>query len=110
MRTAGIPTPGVVAGSITTPVGEIAVVARGDQVIGCQFCEPEFLAEVFASGGRYELVADPAGAISALGAYLVGDIDAIDAIPTAATGTEFQMRVWDALRRIPAGETVSYAD
>jgi AraC family transcriptional regulator, regulatory protein of adaptative response / methylated-DNA-[protein]-cysteine methyltransferase len=31
------------------------------------------------------------------------------ALPLDIRGTEFQMRVWDALRSVPAGATVSYA-
>ncbi len=30
-------------------------------------------------------------------------------VPVAATGTEWQMKVWEALRKIPFGETRSYA-
>ena len=44
-------------------------------------------------------------------AYFVdGDVDAIDAIDVDARGTSFQHKVWDALRRIPAGETASYVE
>lgn len=31
-------------------------------------------------------------------------------LPLAAAGTEFQKRVWAELRRIPFGETISYAE
>lgn len=51
---------------------------------------------------EYErLVARVAGAIDVPGA-------AID-LPLDVRGTAFQQRVWDALRRIPAGTTTSYA-
>lgn len=42
-------------------------------------------------------------------AYFDGEIDALDRIPVTLAGTEFQRRVWDGLRRIPAGEAWSYA-
>lgn len=45
----------------------------------------------------------------ALDAYFAGDAAALDAVPTATAGTDFQRQVWAALRRIPAGETRSYA-
>ena len=32
------------------------------------------------------------------------------ALPLAAGGTPFQQRVWEALRRIPYGETISYGE
>jgi methylated-DNA-[protein]-cysteine S-methyltransferase len=44
----------------------------------------------------------------ALEAYFGGDRTALTALPTATNGTDFQRAVWDALRRIPFGQTVSY--
>ncbi|HEX4446362.1 MAG TPA: methylated-DNA--[protein]-cysteine S-methyltransferase [Polyangiaceae bacterium] len=48
------------------------------------------------------------GARRALEAYFDGDLGALASQPTATNGTLFQRRVWDALRRIPVGETRSY--
>jgi methylated-DNA-[protein]-cysteine S-methyltransferase len=45
----------------------------------------------------------------ALQAYFEGSMDALTHWPVATSGTDFQRRVWDALRRIPAGHTVSYS-
>jgi methylated-DNA-[protein]-cysteine S-methyltransferase len=42
--------------------------------------------------------------------YFAGDVVALDAIPAELNGTPFQKTVWQALRRIPAGTTISYAD
>ncbi len=44
-----------------------------------------------------------------LRAYFDGQLDALDHIPVTLAGTAFQHRVWDGLRRIPAGEAWSYA-
>jgi len=52
--------------------------------------------------------ADPTG--DALDAYLAGDAAALDALRVAPRGTDFQLRVWAALRAIPAGATASYGD
>ena len=41
-------------------------------------------------------------------AYFDGDFDAVDTIRVAASGTQFQQRVWTELRRVPAGTVVSY--
>ena len=40
--------------------------------------------------------------------YFAGDIRALERVPVATVGTEFQRKVWAALQRIPAGETRSY--
>jgi methylated-DNA-[protein]-cysteine S-methyltransferase len=44
-----------------------------------------------------------------LDAYFRGDLRAFD-LPLNARGTEFQRRVWEELRRIPYGETISYGE
>ena len=44
----------------------------------------------------------------ALRDYFAGDLDAITRLPTATNGTDFQRTVWDALRGIPAGQTLTY--
>ncbi len=41
--------------------------------------------------------------------YFAGERTAFD-LPLHPAGTPFQRRVWDGLRRIPHGETTSYAD
>lgn len=45
-----------------------------------------------------------------LARYFAGELDAIDSVVVELNGTEFQKRVWLALRRIPAGSTLSYAE
>jgi methylated-DNA-[protein]-cysteine S-methyltransferase len=50
----------------------------------------------------------PASARRALQAYFEGELDAVAGLDTAAAGTDFQRTVWAALRRIPAGQTMSY--
>jgi len=46
--------------------------------------------------------------IRQLQAYFRGELKEFD-VPLAIEGTEFQLRVWNALRAIPYGETISYA-
>jgi methylated-DNA-[protein]-cysteine S-methyltransferase len=41
--------------------------------------------------------------------YFDGDLRAIDRIPIAPQGSEFQLSVWRELRRIPPGATVTYS-
>lgn len=50
----------------------------------------------------------PAAIIAALDGYFAGDLAALDGVPVATGGTEFQKSVWAALRAIPAGETRGY--
>ena len=48
-------------------------------------------------------------ALDQLRAYFYGSHESFD-LPLAPEGTAFQLRVWDALKGIPCGETVSYAN
>lgn len=51
-----------------------------------------------------------AGIGGVLSRYFGGEIAAIDAVPVELNGTPFQKTVWAALRRIPFGTTISYAE
>ncbi len=61
-----------------------------------------------ADGIRLCDASRPSAARRSLQAYFDGDLDAIGDQPTATNGTDFQRTVWEALRRIPVGHTVSY--
>lgn len=47
--------------------------------------------------------------IRQLQGYFSGELKGFD-LPLAPEGTEFQLRVWNSLRTIPYGETISYAE
>ncbi|NYF80021.1 methylated-DNA--[protein]-cysteine S-methyltransferase [Granulicella arctica] len=51
----------------------------------------------------------PNSVTKAIGRYFAGDLTAIDHLPVQTAGTSFQREVWRALRTIPCGTTVSYA-
>ena len=53
---------------------------------------------------------NPSALAKALAAYFEGDIHAIESIPVSTEGTAFQKSVWQALRGIPAGQTISYGE
>jgi O-6-methylguanine DNA methyltransferase len=50
----------------------------------------------------------PAAIVAALDGYFAGDLVALDDVPVATGGTDFQKSVWAALRAIPAGQTSGY--
>ena len=53
---------------------------------------------------------NPGGLTTALRAYFEGELTAIDDLPVETGGSEFQSKVWRALRMIRCGETWSYGD
>jgi methylated-DNA-[protein]-cysteine S-methyltransferase len=63
-----------------------------------------------ANGFRLLDALRPSAARRSLEAYFEGELDAVAGLPTATNGTEFQRTVWDALRGIPVGQTMSYGE
>ncbi len=61
-----------------------------------------------ANGVELQAAPAPSAALRALQAYFEGALDAIDHLPALTNGTAFQIEVWQALRRIPVGTTISY--
>ena len=61
-----------------------------------------------AADGNLRAGPAPASVADALARYFDGDWAALDAVPVHTQGDALQEQVWAALRRIPAGSTVSY--
>jgi methylated-DNA-[protein]-cysteine S-methyltransferase len=101
---------------LETPIGRLAIVAdEAGSLRATGFTERhsrmhKYLG-VFTEQRAASLIprANPSGLTAALKAYFDGDLTAIEALPVAVEGTEFQRSVWHALREIPCGETWSYA-
>jgi methylated-DNA-[protein]-cysteine S-methyltransferase len=102
------------ADRIDSPIGTILIVSDGRALCAVDYrgYDHRMTAFLAARYGDYELheARDPAGATSALQAYLAGDIRALDGLAVDTGGTPFQQRVWEELRRIPAGTTIAYGE
>jgi methylated-DNA-[protein]-cysteine S-methyltransferase len=103
--------------TVRTPIGELALVALGDALVGLEFADAHDRRTVLARSlerhlGNVETLAhpDPAGAAARLERYFAGDMAALDEQPCTPHGTAFQLEVWRALRTIPAGSTWSYGE
>jgi len=99
---------------VPSPIDPLTVFARGGRLLAIAFSgsEARVRLELEKRLGGFELLesADPAGARSALEAYFSGDLEALDALEVDTGGTPFQQKVWQALRRIPAGSTLAYSE
>jgi methylated-DNA-[protein]-cysteine S-methyltransferase len=99
---------------VKSPVGEIVVACKGDALCALDWADPDkqklMLAWLKRRFGNFERVdaTDPGGVCTRLGAYLLGDLEALDDIVVDGGGTDFQRKVWKGLRRIAAGKVVSY--
>jgi methylated-DNA-[protein]-cysteine S-methyltransferase len=98
---------------VPSAVGRIVIAARDERLVSLDFghCRGRMLADLAARYGpaRLKPARDPFGVSGRINAYLAGDLGAVDDILVEPGGTPFQREVWMALRRVPAGTTVTYA-
>ena len=91
-----------------SPVGLLEVGVDDAALVSLRFVERRHLPP---DNQADEQAMDPSGILDRLRAYFRGDLAAVGAIPVRfERGTAFQQAVWNALRRIPVGETISYAE
>ena len=100
---------------LDTPVGRLTLVADEEgrlRAVGWLDGRVRMERKLLALAPESELAlverSNPGGLTAALRAYFAGDLTAIDGLPVVLEGTEFQRRVWRALRQIPCGQTWSY--
>jgi methylated-DNA-[protein]-cysteine S-methyltransferase len=99
--------------TMDTPVGTVHVGVRGDRLCVIELGdEARFRRRL----ERCHETSEPAHSsaahriVNALRRYFAGEVHAVDDIDVDPLGgTDFQRRVWQALRSIPAGTTISYA-
>ena len=91
---------------LSTEVGEL-VVAAGTAGVRYLFFREKGAAELPAAWHHHP--AKLRDACGQLKEYLAGQRRQFD-FPLAPQGTDFQLRVWQALREIPYGSTISYGE
>ncbi|MFW2489896.1 methylated-DNA--[protein]-cysteine S-methyltransferase [Clostridium chromiireducens] len=88
-----------------TEIGKIGIEENGAAITKIFFIN-EDLQEDISEKSETELIKE---AIRQLNEYFQGKRNVFD-LPLEPKGTEFQKRVWNALKEIPFGETKSYGD
>ena len=101
---------------IDTPLGELLIVADEDgnlrSTVWADYetrLQPSLELHYGKNGFTLQPGRHPSGLTEAIRRYFAGDLTAIDTLPVQTAGTSFQREVWQALRGIPCGTTVSYA-
>ncbi len=89
---------------LESPIGELLLTGDGAAISGLHTM-PRPVAPALARRDDRAF----AEAAEQLRSYFAGELEAFD-LPLAPVGTPFQRRVWDALREVPYGETVTYAE
>ena len=103
----------------TTPVGPLLLLADDEGLIGVHFepaegghrIDPAWrrAGEENAGTGATPAVATIVATRAQLTDYFAGARRSFD-LPLVPRGTDFQRRVWQLLREIPYGQTISYAE
>jgi methylated-DNA-[protein]-cysteine S-methyltransferase len=99
--------------TLESPIGPLTAAERAGRVCLLHFGEDgPAIDRMFDTWYPGEARArQPLGEIShRLRRYFAGELDALDGVPVELNGTDFQKHVWLALRRIPSGATISYAE
>ena len=98
---------------VETPIGTVVLVADDGALRLLEFDDgPRFGYYMKRQFGDAEIAhqTNPGGMSEAVRAYMSGDLQAIDKLEARPRGTAFQERVWAELRKIPAGETITYRE
>jgi methylated-DNA-[protein]-cysteine S-methyltransferase len=98
---------------LSSPLGELLVVTDEAQNIrALDFADHKSHLQralrEFYGPSELTVVPAPTGIAAAIAGYFAAELDALDALPTSTTGSELQRGVWDALRNIPVGTTLTY--
>ena len=100
---------------LDTPTGRILVVTDDDGRLRAVDWEDhedrlhQLLRRQYdADAVRFQAASRLSAASRSLQAYFDGDTGCLVGLAVATNGTAFQRTVWDALRQIPPGQTVSY--
>lgn len=97
---------------LQTPDGAFAIVADADGAVlasGWTDCVPALLERIHPSLRPEGLREEPLAASDAVRAFYEGDLAAAMRVPVRQRGTDLQVRGWRALREIPPGEPLAYA-
>jgi methylated-DNA-[protein]-cysteine S-methyltransferase len=104
----------LVVDHLPTPMGEMyAITDENGRLRAFAWADHEYrgiqqLRQRHGSRVRIEPGSVPASVRRAIADYFEGNLLAVDGIDCATDGTPFQQDVWNALRTIPAGTTLSY--
>jgi methylated-DNA-[protein]-cysteine S-methyltransferase len=101
---------------LDTPAGPLSLLAHADTLVGAGFTgdpwslharlEPALRAAELTTAQPPDL----AWLVKPMQDYFDGDLKAPDGLPVRQPGSPGRQRLWDAMRAVPAGTTISYAE
>jgi len=106
----------VLATVLDTPAGPLSLLAHDDTLVGAGFTgdpgslharlEPALRAAPLTTARPQDL----AWLVKPMRDYFDGDLKAPDGLPVRQPGSPGRQRLWDAMRAVPAGTTITYTE
>jgi methylated-DNA-[protein]-cysteine S-methyltransferase len=103
-------TTAVHAATMTTPVGELALLVQDDTLIAAGFTDVQDQYARLETDDPLVRSTDLGVFTAALTAYFDGDVRAMDDLPVHQPGGSFRQAAWKVMREVPAGGVISYAE
>ena len=93
-----------------SPIGELSLVADDHYLLGIWFQGQKHFERGMEAGCIFEVPSHPVlnPIASYLDSYFSGQVQDLSELPLAPVGSDFEKRVWNYLREIPFGQTVTY--
>lgn len=98
------------ATTLDTPAGPFTLLAEADVLVAAGFASPAALQARLGAPGPLVEARDLGRLSAGVAAYLAGDLAAVDDLPVAQPGAPFRQAAWKAMREVPAGSTITYAE
>ncbi len=103
-------TESVLATTMSTPVGELALLVRDDTLVAAGFTDVNDQYARLQTDVPLQIVEHLGRFSEAMSSYFEGDVAAMDTLPVAQPGGAFRQAAWKVMREVPAGEVISYAE
>jgi methylated-DNA-[protein]-cysteine S-methyltransferase len=100
----------VLATTMSTPVGNLALLVRDDALVAAGFTDVHDQYARLHVDVPLQIVDDLGRFSDALTAYFEGGVWGMDTLPVSQPGGAFRQAAWKVMRAVPAGEVISYAE
>lgn len=98
------------AASVPTPVGDLALLVHDEVVVAAGFAPYDAHLDRLRIDADLRPVSDLGPFTAAMSAYVEGDLRALDPLPVSQPGGPFRQAVWNVMRDVEPGTTITYGE
>src|SRR3954447_12785906 len=100
----------VLGTTMTTPVGDLALLVHNDMLVAAGFTDVDDQYSRLRDAPPLQRVDDLGRFTEAMSAYFSGDVTAMDTLPVAQRGGPFRQAAWKVMREVRPGEVITYGE